>query len=125
MKNELLEEVVVALLAVNNYPLDKAWKLLPALREAGLTKPESVPSDAGEATVKLAAAGYDRGLLTSMFAERIQGLMQAAQSGDLDGLEGLVREGKKAEAAAVLCKVKGIGPRVAETAWMLWQSPAT
>ena len=36
---EIIEAVVAALLAVNNYPLEKAWSLLPQLRAAELTNP--------------------------------------------------------------------------------------
>jgi hypothetical protein len=122
MRTEHLEEIVVALLAVNNYPLEKAWKLLPGLRAAGLTDPKRVPMDIGECTVALAAAGYDRGLLTEMFAERIQQLMAMVERGALAGLDDLIDAKKKTEAQALVTTVKGVGPRVAETAWLLWTS---
>lgn len=122
MRTEFLDDVVVALLAVNNYPLDKAWNLLPALREAGMTSPDAVPQDIGEATVRLATAGYDRGLLTSMFAERIQNLMAAVRRGDLSRIDALIETKNKEQALELLCSVKGIGPRVATTAWSLWTS---
>ena len=125
MQAEILESVVVALLAVNNYPLEKAWKLLPALREAGLTSPAKVPDDLGDCTVKLASAGYDRGLLTAMLAERIQNVMASARRGDLAKLEGLVKGGKKDEAVTLLCTVRGIGPKVAATTWMLCRADGT
>lgn len=122
MQAALIEETIVAMLAVNNYPLEKAWNLLPQLRKSGLTRPEAIPDDIGELTVRLASAGYDRGLLTSLFAERIAALMQAVRSGALDKLDDLVRRRAKSDATKLLCTVRGVGPRVAETAWSLWSS---
>jgi len=119
VKQEHVEDLVVALLAVNQYPIEKAWALLPALRSEGLNAPATTPADLGEATVMLANAGYNRGLLTSMFAERIQNLMWAVRDGRLDGFDELVTAGKKNEAMALLCSISGIGPRVADNAWQL------
>lgn len=67
----------------------------------------------------LSRAGYNRGLLTGMLAERLQALMVAVASGSLDGLEDAVASGNKSEARALLLRVKGIGERVAEVAWQL------
>jgi hypothetical protein len=36
--DDVIESLVMALLGVNNYSLEKAWNLLPQLREEGLTK---------------------------------------------------------------------------------------
>ena len=124
MKAKHLGDVVVALLAVNRYPLEKAWGLLPALEANGFTDPATVPEDIGEATKKLWDSGYDRGLLTSMFAERIQSLMAAVKAGQLARLDELVDARKKAETVALLCTVPGIGPTVAENAWLLVTSTA-
>lgn len=122
MKEHHVEETIIAMLAVNNYPLEKVWSLLPGLRDAGLTRPDTIPDDIGDVTVRLASAGYDRGMLTSMFAERIAALMEALRSGALAGLDGLIEDGSKAEAIERICTVRGVGPRVAQTAWSLWTS---
>ena len=122
MKQENLEDLVVAVLAVNNYSFEKAWTLLPNLREAGLTTAATFPAELGPATVKLASAGYDRGLLTEMFAKRLHGLMQMAVSGALDELDGHVEAGRKDDVLALLVSVPGIGPKVARTAWELLRS---
>ena len=123
MKQEHLESVIVGLLAVNQYRLDKAWALLPGLRTQGMASPDTTPEDEGEATVRLADAGYDRGLLTAMFAGRVQNLMAAVRDESLAGFGELVESGRKAEAIKLLCTVKGIGPRAAENAWLLINSP--
>lgn len=36
---DLIDSLVTALLAVNNYSLEKAWEVLPRVRGEGLTKP--------------------------------------------------------------------------------------
>lgn len=115
-----LEAITVALLAVYQWPAEKVWKLLPALREAGLTDPaRTAGAGIEDVIVRLANAGYDRGLLTEMFALRVMNLMAAARDGVLDDFDGHLRRKDKAAATEVLVRVKGIGPKVAETAWML------
>lgn len=122
LSNNELEAVVAAILAVNRYPIEKAWDLLPKLREAGLTVPDMVvDEDIGRLTVRLASAGYDRGMLTSMLADRLQGLMRAVQQGQLDGLAAASARKDKKAAVEILCRVKGVGPQVAESAWLLLQ----
>jgi 3-methyladenine DNA glycosylase/8-oxoguanine DNA glycosylase len=122
LPEEVIDSLVTALLAVNNYSLEKVWTLLPRLREEGLTNPASVVSqDLRRLTVRLAKAGYDRGRLTRMFAERLKHLMAAIEEGLLDDLR-VAETRKDAEAMQrMLRDVRGIGPRVAQSAWLLLQ----
>jgi endonuclease III-like uncharacterized protein len=120
--DDLVDSLVTALLAVNNYSLEKVWKLLPRLQEEGLTKPGPVASeDLSRLTIRLAAAGYDRGRLTAMFAERLQSLMAAIGSGQLDDLSSAATRKDRQALQRTLCKVRGIGPQVAQNAWILLQ----
>jgi hypothetical protein len=114
------EALVVAVLAVNQYPIEKVRAQLPRLRAARLTDPSWVAAEGeGVVTATLNASGHERGMLTGMMAERLQCLMRAIHAGVLDGLTALVDSGDEASAVRLLCTVKGIGPRVAETAIML------
>ena len=114
------EALVVAVLAVNRYPLEKVWGQLSGLRAKRLTDPEWVAgADLGDVVVNLAASGHDRGMLTGMMAERLQVLMQAVFAGTLDTLPGLLAKGDTEAVVKLLCTVKGIGPRVAANALML------
>lgn len=114
------EAIIVSMLAVNSYSLERAYDLLPALRAAGLTSPlMAVEKDAGEITVLLGKAGYKRGLLTGMFAERLLAMMKAVGSGEMDALDGLLAANDRDSALALLCRVRGIGPQVAANAWAL------
>lgn len=120
LSNPELEALVTAILAVNRYPIEKVWNLLPELRKSGLIDPGSVAdADIGDLTVRLASAGYDRGMLTSMLAGRLQNLMRAVGEGTLDGLTAAAARRDKAAAVEILGQVKGIGPQVAESAWLL------
>ena len=58
-------------------------------------------------------------LNAGMMAERVQSLMQAIDSGKLDGLPGLLARGDRRTALDLLRTVKGVGPKVAENALML------
>lgn len=120
LSNDHMDALVASLLAVNAYPVDKVWAALPAMREAGLLDPaQTVGRDLGEVTVRLAQAGYDRGMLTSLLAGRLQDLLAAVQLGKLDTIAQLVAAGRRSETEALLQTVKGIGPRVANVAWQL------
>jgi hypothetical protein len=122
LPDDVVDSLVMALLGVNNYPLEKVWNLLPRLREEGLTKPCQVASeDLNRLTARLINAGYDRGRLTAMFAERLQHLMAAIQSGQLDGLDDPATRKDSQAMRQILCTVRGIGPQVAQNAWVLLQ----
>ena len=115
-----LAPIVAAVLAVNNFKLDRAWALMPAFESAGLLDPEQVADrDLSDLTPQVFAAGFQRGLLTEMMAGRVRDVMRAAQAGKLDGLSACVASGDREGAVALLCTVKGIGPKVAGDAWML------
>ena len=122
LPDEQIEALVASILAVNSYGLDKAYAILPALREAGLTNPpQTAIKDIGELTVALGNAGYCRGWLTGMMAERLASLM-AAIEGKLDDLGSFVDSNNKTSAINLLCTIKGIGSKVANDAWMLMKT---
>ncbi|WLT30647.1 hypothetical protein [Geothrix sp. PMB-07] len=85
IQDEHLEAIIVSMLAVKNFSLERAYGLLPAMRKSGLTCPKSV-IDTPPDTIKaeLANAGYQRGHLTKMFAERLISLMKVVDAGKLD-----------------------------------------
>lgn len=118
-----LEAIIASVLAVNVYGLEKAYALLPEFRKCGLTDPlKVVQADIAEVMVAFQRAGYNRGMLSEMMAGRLMNLMTAAAEGHLDTLNEMVSKRKRAEAEALLCQIKGIGPKVASDAWMLFTS---
>ena len=123
LSKESLRALVAAILAVNSYPIWRVQELLPSLEKAGLLDPEHVAMlDMGTLTVKLAEAGYDRGMLTCRLAERLADLMRTVERGQLDELERLLTTGDKKKATELLLKVRGIGPTVARSVWALLET---
>lgn len=118
-----VECLLVALLSVNNFSLEKAWALLPRMREAGLTDPARVTAmDMAAAIDALTRAGYDRKSLTWLFAERVKALMAAIVAGELAGLDEAIATNDKGRATELLDRVRGIGPTVIQNAWALLTS---
>jgi len=119
-----IEGLFIAVLAVGMWPAQRVCDALPLLRSAGVLSPKDVAEmDLGVLTVKLAKNGYGRGLLTSMYAERLQALMQEVASGRLDQLPDLVRSRDEAAFSARLRQIHGVGPKVAAKAWELMGGP--
>ena len=115
-----LEAVVASLLSVNNYCVEAAWELLPGLRKEGLLDPKKVVTiKTPEIAHRLVAAGYNRGGITDIVAPRLQALMSAVRNGDLGHLPGALENRNKREFSTILQRVPGVGPSVAETAWLL------
>lgn len=113
-----IEALAVAVLAVGAWPPAKVRDALPLLKMAGLLSPTYVAAmDLGEVTVKLAKNGYLRGLLTSMYGERLQAVMRAVAGGTLDTLPDLVRTRQQDAFTSILTEIHGVGPKVAANAW--------
>lgn len=116
-------DLVVATLSVNSYPVTSTWELLPALGEQGLLDFAGVAARApGELIDALERAGYRRGKITWIVAPRLQTLMSEVGAGKLDGLSEAVSAGDETAATELLTAIRGVGPRVAATAWMLLTS---
>lgn len=126
LRAEQVDMIVAAMLAANSFPLLRAQEAVPKLRSARLLDPGYICDlGPGPLTVQLASAGYDRGMLTSMFAERLRGLMRAVRDGKLDGLEDAIRDRNEVAAIKLLTAIKGVGPVVARTAWALLLATST
>jgi len=109
-----IECIMIAMLSVNSYPVEKTRNLLPKFRNVKLTDSKFVASsNIATLTVLLSSSGYDRGMLTWRFAERILGLMISLDSGALDSLPVLISSGKVDTALELLCSIRGIGRSVA------------
>jgi endonuclease III-like uncharacterized protein len=116
-ESEVWGDLVTAMLSVGGFSAEKVLKLRNRLREAGLLDPRNLSSwDEARVTRELTAAGYERGLLTGMYAERLAAAMRV-----------LASEASRADSEAVLASLeadriselllpqKGIGPKVVES----------
>jgi hypothetical protein len=89
-----------------------------------MVPPKAAQMDLGELTVALTRSGYSRGLLTSMYGERLQALMKAIASGSLDCIIQHLAAGDRASFVGALQEVFGIGPKVAAQAWNILSGSA-
>ena len=74
--DEIWEELIVSILAVNNRSLEKTYALLPLLRKAGIVDPANLTRwDVEEVVARLKTAGLDWGsYMTRLFARRFVSL---------------------------------------------------
>ena len=118
--------LVAAMLAVNFYPVDRAYRLMPAFRERGLLDPAKVAAMEQEALIAaMSAAGYDRGGFLPILSYRLYTLMEAVSAGKLDKLPALAASNDEGEFTNSLTAVHGFGPSTAATAWALFRPAAT
>lgn len=112
-------DLVVAMLSVNNYPLEKTFSIYQGLDANGLFDPRNITGwDQKEIARRLRESGYDRGAtLNALFADRILSLRSLTANVDVS--EVILARGSKEEVAELLKQVRGIGPRVLENFFLL------
>ncbi len=117
--------LVAAMLAVNFYPVDRAYSLMPAFRDRGLLDPARVAAMSHEDLISaMNAAGYARGGFLPILSYRLVTLMAAIASGALDPLPAHVAANDEAKFAATLAGVHGFGPSTTASAWRLFRPAA-
>ena len=69
-------DLVIAILSVNSYPLEKTFALFESLDENGLLDPSCLAElSAADIARRMGAAGYNRGdTMTAIFTERLVAL---------------------------------------------------
>jgi hypothetical protein len=112
--DDLWADLVIAMLAVNNYTLEKTYAHVEALQELGLLSPDNLAAwEPAEVAQRLGKAGYDRGqVLNGMLAERLCALGAFVVGRDGRQCASLLRQGQREAAARLLSTVKGVGPVV-------------
>jgi hypothetical protein len=120
MTDRLLQDLVIAMLATYQFPLERAWALREPLAAAGLMTPEVVLAlDTGELGNALKEVGYDRGGVTYIIAPRLRSLLAAARGGLVDELAQRVAARDEAGFRRRLEAVDGFGPKGSGIAWDL------
>src|SRR5216683_2135457 len=114
MDHHYYESLFVAVLSVNNYPLEKTWKIRAGLEKEGLFDPKTVAVLPLEKLFeRLRRAGYDRGeFLTGLLASRLQSAGEFLVAYGIDSATRALSEGSAADVQAMLKNVRGIGPAV-------------
>lgn len=106
--------LVISILSVNHFPVERTVALLPQLQSEKLTDPEELSMrTAPEIYAKLVNAGYDRGdFLTHLFAERLVSLGVFAKEHGIAACEPVMNGTDEKAIENLLLPIKGIGPTV-------------
>jgi hypothetical protein len=119
------EDLVVSILSVNQYSLERTYLSIEGLRREGLFDPQHLMSwSQSEILERLKAAGCDRGpFMTSLFALRLSNLGVLIESKGIDAC-GKVISGRDTRAIEeLLLPVNGIGPKVIANFYILHEVP--
>ena len=120
-KDNPWEDLILAILSVNNYSLEKTYSAVQTLHREGLFSPENlVRWTFKEIETRLRRGGYNRGdYMTALFAKRIASLGKFVGSVGVKECERILRKSDAAEVRQFLSPVTGIGPRVLENYFLL------
>jgi hypothetical protein len=120
-QDSLWEDLVISILSVNQYSLEKTYPALPLLREGGLLNPENLSRwESAEIVARLKAAGCDRGpFMTELFASRLAFLGRDVNSRGIAVCSRILLSNDPTAISNLLLPVKGIGPKVLQNFFML------
>jgi hypothetical protein len=118
------EDLILAILSVNQYSLEKTYSAVEALRREGMFRPQNLLRwTAEEIGTRLRLGGYDRGdFMTRLFAGRLASLGTFVKFTGVEECERVLRKGSSAEVKQLLTPVKGIGPTVLANFFLLRDS---
>jgi hypothetical protein len=113
---ETLENLIIAVVAVNNYPLSEAWQLRSSLAESCISRlsvfDKDIPSAFQIKTI-IMDAGYSRGdYVALLLGERIKNILEAIKSFGCEEFLMHLRGGEEV-AIQMVSKLYGVGPKVA------------
>jgi hypothetical protein len=113
LQAEVWRDLLVSILSVNNYPLEKTYAHLLGLQSEGLCSPDNLAKwTVEEIANRLKAAGVDRGsFMTGLYARRLAALGAAVRTIGLTNFTNSLLA-KRAEISSLLLPIEGIGPRV-------------
>jgi hypothetical protein len=119
--NEPWGDLVVSILAVNRYPLERTYSSLDLFRQKGLADPKQLahlrPEDIAD---RLVSAGYNRGeFMTSLFALRLCSLGVLAEKRGTEFCTKIISSADRESIKELLLAVNGVGPRVLANFFLL------
>lgn len=122
----LLEDLVVSILSVNNYPLEKTYLAIERLRQQGVFDPQNLMGWTWVEMVRhLRLGGYYRGdFMTGLFADRLMSLGTLIKSVGVTQCEEILREGNDNEIREFLRPVNGVGAKVLANFFLLRGQPS-
>lgn len=114
-------DLVVSILSVNQYSLERTYGALEGLRRENLTEPSTLArSDTDEIERRLVAAGCDRGkFMTKLFSVRLASLGVAVEALGIPKCTRILQSSDRKAISDLLMPVNGIGPKVIRNFLML------
>lgn len=108
------DDLVISILSVNQYSLERTYDLLQGLQRQKITDPLSLALwEPQEIESKLKAGGCDRGAFTTkLFAERLSALGRFVRTKGIDECDKIVGSRDARAIENLLMPIKGIGPVV-------------
>lgn len=124
-EDDLIGDLVVALLSVNGWGLEKTFALYDDLQVQGLFAVESVAAmPRGEVCDRLEKAGYRRGdFLVGLLAGRLHDLARILSGEGKKTLRQLVEERDLQGIDNFLLEINGVGPQVVHNFKLLRKLP--
>ncbi len=108
-------DLVVSMLAVYNYTLEKVDAYSAGLEKQGLFEPDKIKKMSHEEIfAALEKSGYKRGNLNAIFTERVQGLGEYVDKKGQNHCESILKNKDKEAIITLLKPIKGVGPKVIE-----------
>jgi hypothetical protein len=113
-KGDAWEDLVVSILSVNQYSLERTYQALEGLREQGLSDPHQLMRwGQAEIVDRLKVAGCDRGpFMTNLFALRLCNLGILIERRGLETCLKIISGRECRAIQELLLPVNGIGPKV-------------
>lgn len=114
-------DLVVSILSVNQYSLERTYRSIDGLREQGLFRPENLMRlELSEIVWRLKSAGCDRGkFMTNLFALRLAALGMLIETKGLEACAKILSSRDARAIEELLLPVNGIGPKVFANFYLL------
>jgi hypothetical protein len=118
--NEIWQDLIISLLSVNGWSVDKNFKYKDALNKSGLFNPENLNKwDVVEIGNKMKESGYDRGGVTWIISERLSALGKFVVSKGVAECDKILLSKNKEKITEFLLPIKGVGNKVLESYFIL------
>ena len=110
-------DLVVSMLTVNNFSLEKACEMRPVLEEAGFFDVEVLSKMSHEQVFSaLKNAGYTKAdYVVGLLADRLQAMASTMRGTPNGEIRALLKPGRERDLDRFLLAIKGVGPAVLET----------
>ena len=119
--NDSWQDLVIAVLAVNRFSIEKAYALSHQLREQGLCEPANLATwNTNEIASRLRESGYDRGVfLNQLISERLAALGRFVAAEGAENCQRTVSSKNRDAISQLFLRVHGIGHTVLDNFFLL------